>query len=374
MNRLILIAVLIMGVTTPLAAQDRSRDFDFGGDSFHAGGTVVFDSEGTDDLFMAGETVQGKQAISGSAHLAGRTISMSGAIGGDAYLAGADVTLDGAVIGDASLAGRNVQVGTVGGDLRIAGENLVISGPVSGYAMIAGETVAFNSVITGDVSLAAQTVEFSESARIEGRLTIYEEELGQLDIPVNVVPEDRIDRRDVSEWSDADEDGRVADWRRRASAEFLGGVAFIAALAALIAAFAPKKLANLRQNILDRPFRNLFFGFLALSAVIGSTVILIMTVIGWLLVPVTVSLALFSAFAGYVVAAYAFGVGFLKIFGRSEPDSFLSRALAAGVGAFVVAIIGLIPFLGWLFVLTVALVGVGAISIWLFQPKFFATA
>ncbi len=91
-----------------------------------------------------------------------------------------------------------------------------------------------------------------------------------------------------------------------------------------------------------------------------------------MLAPAAVLVALVAAFAGYVVAAYAVGVGLLLLIGRSEPDSVATRALAAGTGALAVGIVALVPFLGWLFVL--ALTGIGAIVIRVFRPGLFAVA
>ncbi len=371
MFRLLLAAIILTLTTGSPVAQDKKGAFDFGGDRFLAGGTVVHDKPGVDDLFMAGETVRSEQAITGSAHLAGRKVIVKGPIGGDAYLVGMDVSLDGKVAGDATVSGYHVEVGEVAGDLRASGANLTISGPVSGYALVAGDEVQFNSVIKGDVSLTAREVDFAKGARIEGKLTVYEQKPGELDIPVDMVSEDRVERREVSEWSEVTKELEIWDWRD-ALTSFLTGVAIITIVAALIAAFVPQKLAQLRRTILDRPFRTLWFGILAESVIIGSTVLLIMTVIGWLLAPATVLTALVVGFAGYVVAAYAVGVGLLLATGRSEPDSIGSRALAAGVGALVVGLIALIPFIGWIFVLAVSLAGVGSIAIWLFRPRFFA--
>ena len=148
----------------------------------------------------------------------------------------------------------------------------------------------------------------------------------------------------------------------------------VAALAALIAALVPERLAEMRRQILARPFHLLWLGFLTQSAVIGAGVLFAMTIIGLLLTPAMVLLALVSGFAGYVVAAYAFGVGLMLAFGRSEPDSIGDRAMAAGVGALAAGIIGLIPFLGWLFVLALVLSGIGAITVRVIRPVFFADA
>lgn len=371
MDRYLLSAIILMIAVTPLAAEEKKSHFDFNKDRFLAGTTTVQDADGVDDLFMAGETVRSEKDITGSAHLAGRKIISTGAVGGDAYLAGMDVSLDGKVAGDVTVSGYNVNVGEVAGDLRISGANLTISGPVSGYVLVAGDDVRFESVIQGDVSLAARDVEFANGAQIAGTLTIYEEQVGALDVPAEVVSEDRVERREIADWSDTAKEGGVWTWRGALSS-FFTGVILIAGIAALIAAFVPKRLAELRRNILDQPSRSLIIGFLSLSAVIGSTIVLMITGIGLLIAPATLILALLSAFAGYVVGAYAIGVGLLLLINRPEPDSFGTRAVAAGVGALVVASIALIPLLGWLFVMMVALAGAGSIGIWLFQPKFFA--
>lgn len=371
MRALILTAIALLLTAATAVAQEDEAVLDFGGDSFRAGSTVVFDTPGTDDLFMAGETVRGDVDIAGSAHMAGRRVTMAGAVGGDAYVAGMDVTLDGTVAGDVTAMGYDVHIGAVGGDLRISGAKLAIDGPVSGYALIGGDDVRIGAVIASDVSLAARELEFTGDARIDGQLILYEEEPGALEIPNSVVPVERIERRDMSEWKHETRRLKVWDWRR-AIGKFVFGVLVVAALAALIAAVVPQTLADMRRALLDRPFRNLWIGFLTQSAVVGSAIIFALTLIGALLTPAVVLLALIGGFAGYVVATYALGVGLMITFGRREPDSIGTRAMAAGVGALTAGIIGLIPLLGWLFVLALVLAGVGAITMRLFRPRFFA--
>ncbi|MDJ0627823.1 MAG: hypothetical protein QNJ44_06150 [Rhodobacter sp.] len=362
-----LIIVFVGLFAMPVFAEDESSYFGFGGDSFLAGRSLSHQADGADDLFMAGETVAGRADITGSAHLAGRDVTMQGAVGGDVYAMGEEVALTGDVGGDATVIGRAVSAAGVGGDLRIAGSEVRLGGDVGGYAMVAGEDVAFGAAVAGDVSLAAQEVMWGEVAAIAGRLIVYEEEPGTLQVPERVVPEDRIERRKIEDW-----DGpRPPDWRR-VIAGFLLGVIVVAGLAALIATLVPQHLAGMRRQILARPFHTLWLGFLTQSAVIGSAVLFAMTIIGLLLTPAMILLAFVGGFAGYVVAAYAFGVGLLLAFGRGEPDSIGERAMSAGVGALAAGLVGLIPFLGWLFVLALVLTGIGAITLKVIRPVFFA--
>ena len=368
MTRILLFLVAAL-FATPIVADDKPSFFDFGGDSFHAGRSMSHDAAGTDDLFMAGYRVAGNADIAGSAHMVGRRVVMEGDAGGDVYALGEEVMLRGNVSGDATLAGRAVSVAGVGGDLRVAGSEVRLGGDVGGYAMVAGEDVTFDAAVAGDVSLAAQKVDWGDAASIAGRLIVYEGEPGGLEVPGRVVPVERIERREIEDW----EGPRPPDWRR-AIAKFLLGVVVVAALAALIAALVPERLAEMRRLILARPIHTLWLGFLALSAVIGAGVLFAITIVGLLFMPAMLLLAFLGGFAGYVVAAYAFGVGLLLAFGRNEPDSIGDRAIAAGVGALVAGIIGLIPLLGWIFVLALVLSGLGAITLRVIRPVFFSDA
>ena len=351
---------------TPALAQETKSHFEYNKDHFLAGSTVVQGMVGVDDLFMAGETVRSEQGITGSAHLAGREVISNGAIGGDAYIAGMEVSLKGKVAGDVTVGGYNVIIGEVGGDLRASGANLTLTAPVLGYALVSGDEVNFNSVVKGDVSVAAEEVDFSGDARIEGKLIIYEEKTGATVVPAHVISEDRVERRDLSEWS---EDGLQAGNRGNSLVGFLKRVLFLTVLAVLIAAIRPQKLADLRRSVLGQPLRNLLFGFLAVSVGIGAAILLMFTGLGFLLVLASLLIALLIAFTGFVVGTYAVGVGLLQLVKGPEPDNTRTRIFAAVVGAFAVSIIALIPYLGWLFVLAVALIGGGSITVRLFRPQ-----
>lgn len=88
------------------------------------------------------------------------------------------------------------------------------------------------------------------------------------------------------------------------------------------------------------------YGFLAESAMIGSAIVLVVilisvfaaTLTGLLLIPMSLVIAIVVALLGYIVAAYALGVGHLTLFGRSEPGGLGSRVLAAATGALILKV------------------------------------
>ncbi len=148
----------------------------------------------------------------------------------------------------------------------------------------------------------------------------------------------------------------------------------VALLARLTAAVLPAPMAQMRRRLLDRPRRALWFGFVAKSALIGAGVVLAMTLIGIFLFPAMALLAGLAAVAGYVVGGYAFGVGLLRATRRALPADWRDRALAAATGTVVAGLLGLVPVLGWLFLLALTLAGLGAITLHTLRPRFFVGA
>jgi hypothetical protein len=373
MPRVLSLIAVVIAAALPAAAEDEGAAR-IGDDAFLAGGMVSIDEAGVDDVFAAADRFRLSAPIAGGAYIAARRIEIAAPAAGDVFAAGMDVAVTGGAGGDLTVAGYDVRTeGTVGGDLRGSGATLSVAGPVAGYASLAGETLRIDAAVTGDAHIAGRTVEFGPAARVDGTLYLYEEREGRIEVPERVAPADRVTRIAVEGTGPGSMPARIRppSWRQLV-ANFLLGVLFITAAAALIAAVLPRPLAELRRLILAAPLRALWFGFLALSLLAGAGIVLGITLIGLFVTPAAVLAALAAAFLGYVIGAYALGVGLLLALGRDEPDSLPTRALAAGAGALVAAVIALIPLIGWLFVLAVTLAGVGALALRLFRPAFFA--
>ncbi len=368
---LLFLAALLAG---PVLAQSGSQgaSFTIGTDTFASGRAVSHAEPGTDDLFVAGGSTTLSAPITGTFHGVGRHVQIDANVGADVYAGGMNVMVSAPVAGDATMMGETVTVdGPIGGDLRAAAATLWVNAPVTGYGWLSGEKVILNSRIDGDVNLQAADIEFGPDARIGGQLTLYESEDNALEVPPSVIDAARITRKPLEDWDGID-GGRIGalSWGAMVRS-FLTGVLVIAAVAGLIAAVAPEHLARMRNRLLAAPFRTLWFGFLTQSVLAGSAILFAVTVVGLLVAPASIVIALALGFFGYVIGAYSLGVGLIVMFGRQEPDGLVERVVAAFIGALVAGIIGLIPFLGWIFVLALTLAGVGAISIRLLRPAFF---
>jgi hypothetical protein len=105
------------------------------------------------------------------------------------------------------------------------------------------------------------------------------------------------------------------------------------------------------------------------AALIGSCVLLVLTLIGVFVAPAMVVLAAVLGVLGYLIATYLVGRALWGRFGALPPDTFLERALTALIGAMAVALIALVPFLDWLVILILTLTGLGALAVGVFRPE-----
>ncbi len=367
------VILCIGGILLSSGVASAQSSINVGDDRFIGGPDPVHTVDGVDDLFMSGDTVRSESDISGSAHLAGRKLVINGAVGGDAYAAGMDIEVNGPVSGDATLAGYSVSVRDIGGDLRVTGQKVTLTGTVDGYTLVTGGRVTFSAQVKGDVSLTAKQVAFAETAQIEGTLLLFEEEVGETEIPDSVITADRIERRPAPGSDQAVEELDVWD-REHPVMKFITRLVFVGIVTGLIAFLVPSAVGKLRQSALGRPLVTLLIGFLALSVSIGAAIVLMISGIAFILVPIPLLVAFVGAVAGYMFGVYVVGIGTLAAFGKAELDKPSIRLLAAATGAFAATILSRIPVLGWLGTLTIMLMGLGALAVWLVRPKFFTSS
>ncbi len=368
---LLLTFLILLGL--PLVAQE-SDGFQFGNDSFLAGRAVGNSTAGVDDLFAMGDSVSSSVALGGSAHLFGRNISISGPVGENLYAMGKNVTVSAPIAGDVIVAGDNVNIsGQIDGDLRAMGSTVTLNASVGDAALVGGETVIINAVIDGDLGVSAQSVEFGPDAKVIGQLHVYSSDPAAVEVPERVASADQIVLHQEDEWSmnmsGPGDAKQVSAWQKFRG--FVVGILWVTVLVTLVAAIAPNFVSRIRERALDAPIWAGWVGFLSLSAFIGSIVLVAMTGFGILLVPLVLLATFLLGLVGYLVGTYVLGVGLMGVAGRDMPDSLGDRALAAFIGAVVVAVISLIPFLGWLFLMVLVLVGAGAIIVRWFAPGFY---
>lgn len=362
----LLTTVLALAMPGLAQAQEEEGRLLFGGDRYLAGQDITADEPTSGDLFIAGEEVVIRAPVAGAAHMAGRRIGILSEIEGAIYAMGYEISLDAPAGGNVTVAGAEIDLAApIAGNLRVAGADIRLSAPVAGSAILGGDDVYLDAAVSGDVILGSADPDFGSGASIGGTLVVYVEEGREIEIPESVIPAERVTFRDIerfeAEYGPAFEEIRARSLRA-AIMGFILSILAVAALAAIAVVVAPERVAEMRARALERPWWSLLVGFVTLSALIGSTVVFAMTVIGIPLAPASIFAAGFAGLAGYVLGSYILGVGVWIAIGKPAPTEIGPKVGLAALGATLAGLATLVPFLGWLFTMALMLVGLGAIT------------
>jgi cytoskeletal protein CcmA (bactofilin family) len=306
----------------------------------------------------------------------GFDVEIGATTAGDLTAMGFSVGLRGPVGGDVTASGFTIRIASgaeVGGNARLAGGTITIDGPVKGSLAAMGADVILNAVITGDAWITAETISFGPQARIGGTLTYSAAE--RVDIPVSVIAADRVT------FTELDHRGMMRDAGEMWSAweypvlptfmSMLGGfvitLGFFFVLGALFLSLMPKKVARLEHLITERPGMALLAGVIGLSMLFGLVPISALTIVGIPLVPIVLLATVAIWTLGYILGAYAVAMRALRGTGASEDPTIWVRLFALLVGVTLIALLNFIPVLGWMANFALVLIGIGAMTMALFN-------
>ncbi|WP_323766943.1 hypothetical protein [Antarctobacter sp.] len=361
------LVMLGLMLAVPAMAQDETEQAMFGNDVYEAGATVRMSAPGRDDAFLAGQRVQLAAPVTGTAHMVGRWVDVDAELGGSLYAAGQRVRIGAPISGDAALAAYSISVNAaIAGDLRTFGSEVILNGAVGESLIANGEIVELNGAVAGDAVISARELTFGPEARIDGTLTLYEEEIGATVIPEAVVAADRLTRVELTYKRVSGAFQHPAGPPKQSFGEklsdFVIWVLVVGLITAAAALLMPVRMANMGDQVAARPLRLGGVGFLALSVLTGGGVLVALTMVGALLTPFFWLAAFALGGAGLFVGVYALGNWALS-YVPNLPNPRFDRVAAAFLGALVAGLFSLIPVLGWIALVVLAIVGAGALSL-----------
>jgi len=250
------------------------------------------------------------------------------------YAAWGDVRVDGEVTGDVSSGFGEIEInGPVGGDVEAGFGDVWIYAPVGGDVDVGHGDVHLEpgAAVGGDISHGSGNLYRHPEAAVGGAERVgmasgFEGEESPF--------EDLFS--DVVGWS--------------------VGTLVLAAAAVLLAVIAPRPLRSVTRSLEVAPGRSLALGLSSVPAVFVLAVLLVVTVVGipllFLLGPAYLALLFF----GLLAAAYFVGRKVVLATGRHRSGD----TLAAAVGAVLISVVSLVPFLGGFTLVVLSLLGAGA--------------
>lgn len=255
-----------------------------------------------------------------------------GPVAGDVHSALGDVTIDAPVGGNVNSGFGDVRV-----DARVGGEVDAGFGDVRVDSRVGGIDVDH-----GDVHLG-QRAEVMGPPHVGGGVVRSE--------PGAVVHGPPMAAGMMPDFGSADEDDDLIGY----IGWFFAAAGF-AACVVLAAVVAPRSLSAAARRAEEVPWWSLLVGLGSVPAVLVLSVALAVSVVGVPLLLLIAPAYLALVFYGALVAAFFVGRRVVLATGRYRSGN----ALAATVGAVLVAALALIPFLGELLLFALALLGTGA--------------
>jgi cytoskeletal protein CcmA (bactofilin family) len=268
-----------------------------------------------------------------------------------------DVTVEGVVEGDArSGMGEIVVNGEVEGDIEAGHGDVEVNGPVSGRIEAGFGHVYINDRVEGNINVGRGDVELGPEALVLGDVYCGSGEIeGNMEAVQGALVTDA--RPEVDHDPDRFGIANIVGW--------VFGTATFAACSVLLAVLVPGPLLAAARRAEESPGWSLLLGVGSVPAVVVFAVVLTVSIVGIPLLLLLAPAYLAFVFFGALVAAYF--VGRRVVFATGHYRG--GNALAAMVGALILAVAYLIPVLGGTLLYGLALFGTGASILALFSRR-----
>jgi hypothetical protein len=319
-------------------------------DLYAAAGTMTVNGNVNGNVIVVGGTITIAGSVSKDVMVGGGTVTVSGHVGGSIRAAVGTLTLTGPVAGDLVVAGGTVDVGsggTIGRDLVLAGGTATISAPVTRNVLMSSGTLTLRSHVGGNVTGRVDHLRL-DGAQIGGNLDYTSD--NQVDL---------VNGAHVA--------GTTTQHRPPASNAGNGFLGWVRALIGILALgliflfLLPRLSGRSIDRLRAEPWASLGIGaaIVVATPIVAVVVFIIGLLIGgWWIGMLMIPLWILVCALGYVVTSFLVGrLLFAQVGWGSYHD-----VLALAAGLLVLAILTVIPLLGWLIGLAAVVLGVGALA------------
>lgn len=326
---------------------------------FLAGRSVRVSAEVADDIFAAGRDVTFDGATAENVIIAGYDVDLRGGTVADMITAASTISIAGTIEDDLVAAARSMRIasdGAIGGDARLAAEMIDIEGSIGGSLRAAARRITVTGKIDGKADFLAERIVIAPGANITGDL-IYrskaEPEIADGAIIGGEIRRIEIDTPDLASVGYA--------ILRFGLLLLLAWALAVLLLVAVVQLAFPNLMADATDHLRTRPWSSLGRGVagLLLAAVLAG--LLFASIFG---IPLGLALTMTIAILSLLgLAAASYGIGLFVGRRRGNGDIRLFGRIGwAIIGAIILGVVTLIPFVGGLVLALAVAAGVGAAS------------
>jgi hypothetical protein len=293
----------------------------------------------------ANVSVAPDEVISEGLLAAGANVQISGNVSGGLKAFGANVVVPGKVQGESSFFGANIVLsGTFQNKVKGAAANIILSGTFEDNVEVAAARIILTpaTVIKGDLIYAAATLDRQEGSQITGKL--IQKELA---------------KKNLERWGPGVAKALLWLWILC----WILSIPALIILGMLINYLSPRQTEAIVSTISESPWKSLGIGFVFLVLVPVAIMISFFTLVG---IPAGIIAGVLYGTLIYVSRVYIglwIGRKFLGYIKKPLATAFFWPLV---VGIVIIALVGLIPFIGWLFRLFILLISLGAMwtAVW----------
>jgi len=335
---------------------------------------VVTKEETPKNLYVAGQNPTVDANILGDLVVAGGNVTVNGNVQGGVLAAGGTLNLNGTVGQSVRVAGGTVNVeSTVGGDLVVFGGDVILGtkSVVTGDILVFGGTVAMKGSVLGSVK-RGYAGDFVISGKVAGNVDLGRVGALRLDPTASIGGDLRYSSQNEANISSEAKVGGSVEYTKAVNTAMrdkgvgskFGGLLFGALMAfvtllvfiQLVPKFAVQVVAESQVNIWSK----MGIGFLAMFVTPIVLFLLLITLVGWgIMGYLGLVYVAFLALTGSLSALLAGSVVWKYL--RKEEMLEISWK-TAGIGVILVLVLKLIPVIGWLAGLLIALIVFGTLT------------
>lgn len=343
------------------------------GNVYRAGGNVRPAAPVKGDLYAAGGRVTIDYPVQGDATLAGGAVTVRAPIGEDLRAAGGDVNIESTVGGELYASGGNITLSNaaaVADAVTLYGGNVNIEGKVNGPLKVYAQKVLLNGEVARDVEINAEEIELGPRAKLGGALRYSSNALFKTAEGVTIggkvtrgdAMNGRPDLHQDREWH-----GQMLGSGPSWAGSIVGFIVLLATSALFLLLFTGfSQRAALRTRATPSPA--LAAGLAVLLGTPVLAVLLCITLIG---IPLGIALMLLfplMLLMGWIVGVFSIAQRVQRTIQKNAP----SATSTAVIGFFaltllLVLLLGSVPFIGFLILVAIMLLGTGACALELYS-------
>ena len=333
-----------------------------GGNTYAMGANVRIAAPVTGDLLAAGGRISVGQEVGADAAIVGGAIELRAPVRQDVRAAGGTVNIESDIDGELVAAGGTITLTNTANIARsalLSGGQVIVEGRIGKGAKIYAGTIHISGQIDGNTRLYGNEIKLLPGAKIIGDLSYASPNALSQDQTAQV--SGKITREKTPEG-----------WQSRATGKssfpwfHLLFILSMLTAGALLYFLFPNAVSGAEEVIKEHPAKSFLVGLALLFTIPPAAILLMITIIG---IPVAFILLLLYPLClllGYLAAAFFIG---RKISTAMKQPATLStgrRILFLLLALVILAIVGMLPFIGGLIVFCVLVTGLGAWAIWLY--------